>query len=54
MQRRGTCGFAAGGLIGSLGRLPTRALMALLGLVLLISAVKVFQHASKESADVAH
>jgi uncharacterized membrane protein YfcA len=44
-------GAAVGALL--LGLISPRALMALLGIVLLISAIKVFQHAIKEPANVA-
>jgi uncharacterized membrane protein YfcA len=45
-------GAAVGALL--LGLVSPRALMALLGIVLLISAIKVFQHAIKDSTHVAH
>jgi uncharacterized membrane protein YfcA len=45
-------GAAVGALL--LGQVSPRLLMALLGIVLLISAIKVFQHAIKDAADVAH
>jgi uncharacterized membrane protein YfcA len=61
MRERHLFGFMlAGSVLGAgvgallLGVVSSRVLMALLGIVLLISAIKVFQHATKDTAHGTH